>query len=428
MSSDDNSASYANGVVTVIDKPITFNVKKTDLNGKDVDGAKLKVTYQEDGATVTVDEWTSDSATEPNGHAIGSKLQTGVTYTMTEVSAPNGFLVRTDFTFMVNVDGTVTVTDSSTTGQATYADGVLTVKDEDFTVLVNKIDASTDPGTELENAVLALYESDGTTAVMENGKAATWTSKKGETWDISGLVAAGGTYVLKETTTPDDYITVDPVTFKVKADGSLTLITVDKDGNSKETDYTDDASITGTYSDGINVVNRKAPSTTGYFWVKKNITHTATLPEGVTFTFTLTGSTGAPMPEKTSITLPTDKNDWSDTFGDITFTEVGTYTYTVKETKPQYPSDEENSFIYDTTEHTVVFKVTLDGKTMSHSMSIDGSASGNILTITNTYAPVKVLKVDENGNAKSGAYMQLLNENKQDMSASGKLSVNWCTS
>ena len=386
---------------------IELKVKKTDLDGKDVDGAKLKVTYQKDGTTVTVDEWTSDSTTEPNGHDIGSKLEIGVTYTMTEVSAPNGFLVRTDFTFVVNEDGTVTVTDTKTDGKATYNNGVLTVKDEDFSVLVKKIDGSAEGGPDLAGAVLALYKSDGTTPVTDkDGNAATWTSQKNAVWEISDLVAVGGTYVLKETTTPEGgYITVDPVTFTVKDDGSLELITEGDDGTKKETDSTDDAYIGGTYSDAIIVINRKSPETTGYFYVQKNIDGTG-YPADSTFTFTLTPDTeGAPMPDGTAngVKTITVTGGNSETFGDIVFTKSGTYVYKVTEnTTSKLPG-----FIYDTTEHTVQFVVSMSGKTMSHSMSIDGKAGGNILNITNKYVPVKIKKVNANGTALSGAQFAL---------------------
>ena len=49
------------------------------------------------------------------------------------------------------------------------------------------------------------------------------------------------------------------------------------------------------------------------------------------FTFTLTAAEGTPMPETTSYTNP-EKDGGDMSFGDITYTKPGTYTYTVTET------------------------------------------------------------------------------------------------
>lgn len=74
-------------------------------------------------------------------------------------------------------------------------------------------------------------------------------------------------------------------------------------------------------------------STTASIPVKKNLT----VPEGLTapdikhaFTFTLTAVNGAPMPDTTTVTNP-DSNGGTATFGEITYTEAGTYTYKVTE-------------------------------------------------------------------------------------------------
>ena len=71
------------------------------------------------------------------------------------------------------------------------------------------------------------------------------------------------------------------------------------------------------------------------------------------FSFTLTGNNGAPMPSQTKAA---NVGDGSITFGPITYTEAGTYTYTVAEVY-----DGKSGFTYDTESKTVTVTVTDDG-------------------------------------------------------------------
>ena len=78
-----------------------LHITKTDITGqKEVEGAKLKVT---DEAGKTVDEWTSTKEV----HVI-KNLNSGAKYTLTEVSAPEGYKVADSITFTLDKDGKVT--------------------------------------------------------------------------------------------------------------------------------------------------------------------------------------------------------------------------------------------------------------------------------------------------------------------------------
>jgi pilin isopeptide linkage protein len=76
------------------------------------------------------------------------------------------------------------------------------------------------------------------------------------------------------------------------------------------------------------------------------------------FSFTLSAdSDGAPMPEGTESGTKTVSNSGSEIdFGDITFTEAGTYDYTVSEVK-----GDKGGVSYDASTHQVTIKVTDDG-------------------------------------------------------------------
>jgi len=92
-----------NGVPTIvmIDDTTKVKISKKDITNEDeLPGAKL-IVIDEDGNTV--EEWIS--STEP--HYIEGKFIAGKTYTLREITAPDGYEIANDVTFTVNEDGTV---------------------------------------------------------------------------------------------------------------------------------------------------------------------------------------------------------------------------------------------------------------------------------------------------------------------------------
>ena len=113
------------------------------------------------------------------------------------------------------------------------------------------------------------------------------------------------------------------------------------------------------------------------------------------FTFTISKGADAPadqpMPEKSEITIMKSDNDQTKSFGEITFTKKGTYTYIVKETKGSLGGvsyDETEHTVggvsYDETEHTVTIEAEDDGK--GHIIAKEGTQLIQTEKITNTYA------------------------------------------
>ncbi len=109
-------------------------------------------------------------------------------------------------------------------------------------------------------------------------------------------------------------------------------------------------------------------------------------PEGASFTFTIDGENDAPMPAQTTVTLnkPTAGNETTGAFDDITFTEAGTYVYTISET-----AGENENIDYDASQYTVTVEVGADATTGalnidSVSYTKDGEAVDSI-AFTNTY-------------------------------------------
>ncbi len=99
------------------------------------------------------------------------------------------------------------------------------------------------------------------------------------------------------------------------------------------------------------------------------------------FTFTIAGSKDAPMPASTEITL--NNANQAGSFGTIEYTDAGTYTYTVKETKGTIPG-----ITYDTAVYTVTVVVADDLKGNLTIQSVTYQTAGEEvpgLAFQNTY-------------------------------------------
>ncbi|MBP0973834.1 MAG: hypothetical protein J5851_08015 [Oscillospiraceae bacterium] len=126
--------------------------------------------------------------------------------------------------------------------------------------------------------------------------------------------------------------------------------------------------------------------------VKKSVTGSA--PEkDMSFKFTLSKVGNAPMPsgtgnEVTITVTPTNYTNVEGLFGEITYTEVGTYTYKIKEeVVNKIPGVK-----YDPSEYTVTVTVVDDPQgtlSASYAMSKDGASASSAL-FTNVFTPVDV--------------------------------------
>lgn len=85
------------GISTLVgmkDAPTKIVIRKLDDNNKPVSGAKLQIL---DKDKKVIEEWTSDG----KDHLIEAKLVVGETYTLHEVSAPDGYTIAKDIEFTV---------------------------------------------------------------------------------------------------------------------------------------------------------------------------------------------------------------------------------------------------------------------------------------------------------------------------------------
>ena len=138
-------------------------------------------------------------------------------------------------------------------------------------------------------------------------------------------------------------------------------------GEKDSTEYTVTVTISDNTDGTLNVVtsdnakslyftNKYKASGAGEIKVQK-VLEGRDWTNGDSFTFTITGKNGAPMPEVGSISITKSDRKHIKSFGEIRFSNAGTYTYIVKESKGSL-----GGVTYDETEHEVTIKVADNGK------------------------------------------------------------------
>ncbi|MCH4019898.1 MAG: hypothetical protein LKE61_03385 [Erysipelotrichaceae bacterium] len=172
--------------VVFINKQVT--VSKVDAGGEEVIGADMTV-VDENGNVV--DQWTSDGT----DHKVNG-LEEGKSYTIHEVTAPNGYVAATDIPF--------TVSGADENGKK--EDQEYTVTDKRVQML--KVDMC---GTDVDGAQLSVFAKDGSMVDQ-------WTTQAGDHHYVSGL-RAGQTYTVKETIVPEGFVKAADYTFTVVDDG-----------------------------------------------------------------------------------------------------------------------------------------------------------------------------------------------------------------
>ena len=109
--------------ITAENRPVSVSISKTDIYGKELTGAKIKLI---DVNGKVVDEWTSGD----EAHII-TNIPCG-TFTLKEVAAPDGYVIATDIQFTIDENGRVTV--DGVKANAYNSDGVpcITMVDKAF--------------------------------------------------------------------------------------------------------------------------------------------------------------------------------------------------------------------------------------------------------------------------------------------------------
>ena len=171
---------------TVVMKDGQVTVSKTTMTGKEeLEGAKLEVRDEKDNV---VDSWTSTN----KPHYV-SGLEEGKTYTLIEITAPDGYAKAESIQFTVSKSNQ-------------------TVVMKDASITVNKIDEETEES--VSDAEFSVFDEEGNLVDQ-------WITD-GTTHAVSHL-ESGKEYTLKETKTPRGYQTVADSTFTVSGEEDLSL-------------------------------------------------------------------------------------------------------------------------------------------------------------------------------------------------------------
>ena len=243
-------------------KVTKVTVKKTDVAGAEIAGAKMSVTDKKTGATVV--EWTSEEGKDFNIEG----LTIGKNYTLNEDLSPLGFVKVSSIDFTVDETGAVT--------EQTMIDKILTVR---------KVDMC---GSNVEGAQFTIYNTDEEGSKIEDSIVDQWTTEKGKHHDANNL-EVGKTYVASETVVPAGYAKARDYKFTVADDKK----------NQTKTIYNKQVTISKVDAGGKEVEGAKLILTdkeTGEIvdqWISTNKTH---YPTGIEIgkTYILTEDT-APL-------------------------------------------------------------------------------------------------------------------------------------
>ena len=229
---------------TVVMKDAKITASKREITGtKEIEGAKMTVT--DDKGTV-VDKWTSGK----EEHSI-SGLEEGKRYTLTETTAPKGYVKAESIEF--------------TAGDK---DQKLVMKDKQVTITKTEVTGT----KEIEGAKMTVKDETGKTVD-------TWTSTKEEHY-VSGL-EEGKKYTLIEETAPDGYVKAESIEFTVSKDKVNQKVNMlDKQVSVTKTD------ITGTQEvPGATLTVKDEDGNTVDTWVSGDKEHYVSgLEEGKTYT------------------------------------------------------------------------------------------------------------------------------------------------
>ena len=189
------------GTITTVemkDDTTKVSITKQDITGeKELAGAALEV---RDADGNVIDSWVSDGT----AHVITGILAAGETYTLHEVSAPDGYVVAKDAEFTVDASGKVTS---------------VTMLDDTTKVSITKTNITGD--AEIPGASMEVRDAQGN--VID-----AWISD-GTAHPIIGVLAVGQTYTLHEVAAPAGYVVASDIEFTVNADGSVTEVSMKDD-------------------------------------------------------------------------------------------------------------------------------------------------------------------------------------------------------
>lgn len=447
---------------------VVVKISKVDIAGEEIPGAKLIIT-DKDGKKV--EEWTTKVVKEKDeaGKEVEKVYPTEVQlapgeYTLTEETAPNGYLKAESITFTVGNDGKVSYTGKN--GDVANDTVRMTDKYQPTTVIFAKVeqDSKTGEYSSLKGASLILKTADKDW--KETGDVTAWTSTSTDkTIDLTP-----GNYIYREQSAPDYYRVADDIKVRVKVGGDVYTVT-GSGSDEKETKVSDKiikmvdkkttvivsklkASDKTTFLSGAQLQINDASGKKVVSWKSgtKAETIEGKLKVGVTYTLhEVSAPSGYEVAKDITFTCKGDDQkivmydaEKTEKAGTVTIKKVDSTSTSkyVSGAKLQILDSSSNiveewtsgSSAYTLTKELTVGKIyrlhevsAPSGYTVASDITFTATTSAKTITMkdtpesttTKTYT-ITVSKVDENGSYVSGAKMQVLD-------SSGKVVDTWTT-
>ena len=177
--------------VRMVDKPTKVSIMKVDGNGQGLKGAVLEL---RDSTGRLIAHWESDGT----AYILEGELMEGATYTLSEISAPEGYTLAKPQTFVVS-----------------EKDEVTEVKMENIpnSVIISK--KSLTGVNSIAGAVLRVVDAQGKEVVAK------WTTEAGKDKVVTGVFKPNVTYTLEEISAPAGYRKADNITFSLNEAGEI---------------------------------------------------------------------------------------------------------------------------------------------------------------------------------------------------------------
>ena len=195
------------GKITMYDEP-QLQISKQDMAGSEVEGATLTITKDGD-ATFNPITWTSGALP----HVIDcSRLEVGVTYTLTETNAPDGYAYAESISFVLQADGTILVNGEPADNHT------IVMKDELVKVNFSKQDVTN--GDELPGAEIVIQDAQGN-VLYTFTSGTTPTTLSGDMFKVPAQDGTLVYYTFTEITAPFGYKMAESIRFALDKKGQI---------------------------------------------------------------------------------------------------------------------------------------------------------------------------------------------------------------
>lgn len=184
-----------------------FAVMKQDADGSLLEGAVLQITTQEDAAFQPI----TITSTKDIQYLAGSTFKKGITYYLTELTAPQGYAYAASMSFKIRLDGKLVV------DGVVRSDRRLAMTDTPITVVVSKQDMTN--AKELPGAVLEIRDEQGT--LLYSFTSGTQPTQIPNTVFTAPKPGEMSYYTLTEITAPDGYEVAETICFAIDSSGQI---------------------------------------------------------------------------------------------------------------------------------------------------------------------------------------------------------------